>query len=52
MVIGMSAISATAPATMRPLYSAGITFLSPGFALTNHVPMMEAMMAKPPMTSG
>jgi len=31
---------------------AGMTLLSPGFALTKKVPMIEAMMAKPPITSG
>jgi hypothetical protein len=40
------------PAQARPLYSAGITFLSLGLALTKKVPMIEAMMAKPPITSG
>jgi len=29
-----------------------MTFLSPGRAFTNQVPTIEAMMAKPPMTSG
>ena len=29
-----------------------MTFFSPGFALTNQVPTIEAMIAKPPITSG
>ena len=52
-VIGQKAISARTPATVRPLYSAGITFLLAGLGLDqNQVPTIEAMMAKPPITSG
>jgi hypothetical protein len=51
-VIGQNAISAMTPATARPLYRAGMTFFSPGFAFTNQVPTMEAMMAKPPIARG
>jgi hypothetical protein len=29
-----------------------MTFRSPGFAFTNQVPTIDAMMAKPPMASG
>jgi hypothetical protein len=51
-VMGQNAISAMAPAQASPLYRAGMTFFSPGFAFTNQVPAIEAMIAKPPITSG
>ncbi len=40
------------PATIRPLYSAGITFFMPGVAFTKPQPMMDAMMDTPPSSSG
>ncbi len=45
-------MSARMPATHSPRYSAGITFLSPGFALTNQVPTIEARIENAPRTSG
>jgi len=39
------------PATIRPLYRAVMIFL-PGVTFTNMQPMTEAMMEKPPSTSG
>ena len=51
-VMGQNAITARMPATHRPLYRAGITFFSPGFALTNQVPTIEARIEKPPIASG
>ena len=51
-VTNQKAMSDSTPATISPLYSAGITFFMPGLALTNKQPMMEAMMDTPPSTSG
>jgi len=51
-VTNQKAMSDSTPATMRPLYSAGITFFMPGLAFTKAQPMMEAMIDTPPRTSG
>ncbi len=44
-------ISDSTPATIRPLYSA-VMILPPSRALTKKQPMIEAMIEKPPSTSG
>ncbi len=51
-VTNQNAISDSTPDTIRPRYSAGITFFMPGRALTNITPMMDAMIDTPPSTNG
>ena len=48
--IGRNAIAAMPPDTIRPWYSARSTL--PALLFTAKVPMIEAMMDMPPMTSG
>ncbi len=50
-VIGHATMVASTPATIRPLYSA-FMILPPGEVLTNITPMIDAMIEKPPSTSG
>jgi len=52
LVIPKKPISEMTPATINPRYSAGITFFMPGDALTAPQPMIDAMIEKPPSTSG
>ena len=51
-VTNQKAISDSAPAMARPLYSAGMTFFMPGDALTKKQPMMLATMETAPSASG
>ena len=44
-------MTASTPATIRPLYSA-VMILPPGDALTKIAPTIEAMIETPPSTSG
>ena len=48
---GQATTVASTPATIRPLYSA-FMILPPGEDLTNSVPITDAMIEKPPSTSG
>ena len=49
-VMGKKAAAASTPETIRPLYSACSTL--PVLLLTANVPMIEAMIDTPPITSG
>jgi hypothetical protein len=51
-VTNAKAIKLKTPATIKPLYKAGMTFFMPGEALTKKHPMIEAMMDTPPKTKG
>jgi hypothetical protein len=51
-VIYANATRLNSPATINPLYKAGITFLIPGEALTKKQPMIDAMIETPPKTRG